>query len=72
MTVIGMQSNVDQSEQLRRKMAELSIDGFSSMGTYTPEEQLAHLDEIERLLARRGQYSSDHSAAPDSQTHPES
>ncbi len=61
MTVVDIRSDNTQNDQLRSKMAELSVEGFSSMGTYTAGEQLAHLNEIEQILARRGHYLADSS-----------
>jgi hypothetical protein len=44
-------------DQLNQKMEDLSLEGFSSMGTFSPEDQLAQLDEIERIIEGRRQRS---------------
>lgn len=43
----------DKWVEVERKMAEMKIAGYSSMGEFTPEEHLAHLEEIARMRALR-------------------
>lgn len=49
----GKNEMTDDQSQLDRKMAELSIDGFSSMGEFSAEDQFGHLSEIETILSGR-------------------
>lgn len=46
---------VDPKTELGQRMGGLGIVGFSSMGVFSHEEQLAHLSEIERIFDGRRQ-----------------
>lgn len=43
----------DRKVELGKRMEELKVIGFSSMGKFTQEEQLLHLDQIEQIVAGR-------------------
>lgn len=36
-------------DDVNKRMQKLGIDGWSSMGTFTPEDHMKHLDVIEAL-----------------------
>lgn len=42
-------------DDVEKRMAEMKISGWSSMGDFTPDEHLAHLAEIEMIRQRRRQ-----------------
>lgn len=52
--------------ELMRKVEELEIEGFSSMGEFTDAERLAIVQEIERITV--GRFSSDPSVGSSSVT----
>lgn len=40
-------------EELDQRMRDLHIEGYSTMGKFTPEDQLDHVAEIEKILRGR-------------------
>lgn len=54
----------EPSPELKKRMEELNIEGFSSMGSFSNEEHLANLDEIERIIERR-RFSPDSGGVPE-------
>lgn len=44
---------INQKVELARRMEELKVIGFSSMGKFTQQEQLLHLDQIEQIVTSR-------------------
>lgn len=57
----------EASLRLKQRMQELQVVGFSSLGEFSPENHLEHLDEIERIVvARKNQAVSGLSSNPDS------
>lgn len=49
-----------QEQAIQNKMKELQIEGWSSIGTFTNEEKLEMLNEVQRIIERRKEVGKKH------------
>ncbi len=52
-------------EDVQRKMDEMKIAGWSSLGNFSPKEHMQHLVEIETMRARKQRECQSDTTGPD-------